>query len=52
MAFLLEAEIWVAVAFLIFIGVLIYVGVPKHADRTRSTTAPSACRPSSTRRAG
>ena len=28
MAFLLEAEIWVAVAFLIFIGVLIYFGVP------------------------
>jgi F-type H+-transporting ATPase subunit b len=26
---LLEAEFWVAVAFLIFIGILIYVGVPR-----------------------
>ena len=26
---LLEAELWVAIAFAIFIGILIYVGVPK-----------------------
>jgi F-type H+-transporting ATPase subunit b len=29
MSQLLEAEFWVAVAFLIFVGILIYVGVPK-----------------------
>jgi F-type H+-transporting ATPase subunit b len=29
MSFLLEAEFWVAVGFLIFCGVLVYVGVPK-----------------------
>ena len=27
--FLLEAEIWVAVAFLVFLGILAYVGVPR-----------------------
>jgi F-type H+-transporting ATPase subunit b len=29
MSQLLEAEFWVAVSFLIFVGILIYVGVPK-----------------------
>jgi F-type H+-transporting ATPase subunit b len=29
MSLLLEAEFWVAVSFLIFIGILVYVGVPK-----------------------
>lgn len=28
MSLLLEAELWVAVAFLIFVGILVYVGVP------------------------
>ncbi len=29
MSALLEAELWVAIAFFIFLGILIYVGVPK-----------------------
>ena len=29
LAFLSEPETWVAVAFVIFVGILIYVGVPK-----------------------
>ena len=29
MHFLAEPETWVAVAFLIFVGILIYIGVPK-----------------------
>ena len=29
MSFLLEAETWVAISFLIFAGILVYVGVPK-----------------------
>jgi F-type H+-transporting ATPase subunit b len=29
MAFILEAETWVAISFLIFVGILVYLGVPK-----------------------
>ena len=29
MSLLLEAETWVAISFLIFVGILVYVGVPK-----------------------
>jgi F-type H+-transporting ATPase subunit b len=29
MSLLLQAELWVAIAFLIFVGILVYVGVPR-----------------------
>ena len=47
-----EAEFWVAVAFVIFVGILVYVGVPKMLDQGARRARASASRPSSTRRAG
>ena len=49
---MLEAEFWVAVAFVLFVGVLGYFQVHKQARQRASTTAGIGSRPSSTRRAG
>ena len=46
-----EAEFWVAVAFVIFVGILILVGVPKQRDRGARRRAKRASRPNSTKRA-
>ena len=45
-----KPEFWVAVAFVLFVGVLVYVGVHRMLAR-RSTSAAPASRPSSTRHA-
>ena len=49
---LLEAEFWVALAFVVFLGRARLSRRAPHARRSRSTSAPTASRRSSTRRAG
>ena len=46
-----EPEFWVAVAFVIFVGMLIYVGAHKMLIEALDAPQRRASRPSSTRRA-
>ena len=52
MDMLAEPEFWVAVAFVIFVGILVYVGVPKMLTDALDDRGKRVSRPSSTRRAG